>query len=84
MSKKEKLLRKIASKEADVRFAEIRKVLESIGYTMHGPSGGSSHKTFRKKGCPPITIPTHEPIKAVYLMMVAQAIEKEDEFDVEC
>ena len=42
---------------------ELRKVLEFYGYKMTGPSSGSSHKTFRKSGCMPITIPHHDPIK---------------------
>lgn len=46
-----------------MRFEELRKVLESYGYTMNAPKGGSSHYTFRKPGKQPITIPRHEPIK---------------------
>ena len=41
----------------DLRFDELRKVLESYGYEMRQPSGGCSHCTFRKPGCAPITIP---------------------------
>ena len=47
----------------DLRFAELRRVLEEYGYEMKQPKGGSSHYTFRKPGCMPITIPKHEPIK---------------------
>ena len=32
---------------------------------------GSSHYTFRKAGCQPITIPRHEPIKKVYVENVS-------------
>ena len=60
-----------------MRFDELRKVLESYGYTMNAPRGGSSHYTFRKSGCPPITIPKHEPIKKVYVEMVRDVIENE-------
>lgn len=63
MSKWEKLLAKILTLSKDLRFDELRKVLESYGYTMTTPRGGSSHYTFRKAGCRPITIPKHEPIK---------------------
>ena len=46
--------------------------------------GGSSHCTFRKKGCMPVTIPMHEPIKKVYVEMVKEVIESEvDTDDVE-
>ena len=61
----------------DLRFDELRKVLESYGYEMRQPSGGSSHCTFRKAGCAPITIPMHEPIKKVYVMMVKEVVESE-------
>lgn len=62
MSKWDKLLHKICSLSKELRFDELRKVLESCGYEMHAPRGGSSHYTFRKEGCNPITIPKHEPM----------------------
>ena len=77
MSKWDKLLAKILSLSKDLRFDELRKVLESYGYEMSAPRSGSSHYTFRKKGCPPITIPKHEPIKKVYVAMVRDVIESE-------
>ncbi len=61
-----------------MRFEELRKVLESYGYTMNAPKGGSSHYTFRKPGKQPITIPRHEPIKKVYVQMVKDIIESEE------
>ena len=42
---------------------------------------GSSHYTFRKPGCQPITIPKHEPIKRVYVDMVRKVVESEVEND---
>lgn len=77
MSKWEKLLARICTLSKDMRFDELRKVLESYGYTMNAPRGGSSHYTFRKVGCAPITIPKHEPIKRVYVEMVKQVVESE-------
>lgn len=77
MSKWDKLLLKICSLSRDVRFDELRRILESYGYTMHSPRSGSSHYTFRKIGCAPITIPKHEPIKRIYVAMVKQIIESE-------
>ncbi len=53
------------------------KVLESYGYEMNVPRSGSSHYTFRKSGCMPITIPKHEPIKKVYVEMVREIVESE-------
>ncbi len=48
---------------------------------MVAPKGGSSHYTFRKPGCQPITIPKHEPIKKVYVEMVKQVVESEADSD---
>ena len=77
MTKWDKLIAKILTLSKDLRFDELRKVLESYGYEMHAPRGGSSHYTFRKPGCQPITIPKHEPIKKVYVEMVCQIVESE-------
>lgn len=81
MSLWSKLSKKICSLSPDMRFEELRKVLESYGYEMHSPRGGSSHATFRKSGCNPITIPKHEPIKTVYVEMVKAVIESEVDYD---
>lgn len=77
MSSWDKLLARIRSLDKDLRFDELRKVLEEYGYTMKMPRGGSSHATFRKAGCAPITIPRHEPIKKVYVEMVRTVVESE-------
>ena len=78
MSKWDKLLKRIYSLSKDFRFEELRKVLESYGYQMNAPKGGSSHYTFRKAGCQPITIPKHEPIKKVYVEIVKQIVKSEE------
>ena len=70
MSKWDKLIARICNLSKDIRFNELRKILESYGYEMNSPRSGSSHYTFRKRGCMPITIPKHEPIKKVYVEMV--------------
>ena len=49
-SKWDKLLARICALSKDIRFDELRKVLESYGYEMNAPRSGSSHYTFRKKG----------------------------------
>lgn len=77
MGRWDKLIRKITSLNKDMRFLELKKVLESYGYVMSSPKSGSSHHTFRKSGCNPITIPNHEPIKVVYVKMVKEIIESE-------
>lgn len=77
MSKWDKLLMRISNLSKDIRFDELRKVMESYGYKMSMPRSGSSHYTFRKPGCQPITIPRHEPIKKVYVEMVKEIVESE-------
>ena len=77
MSQFDKLLQRIRNLDNGMRFSELRKVLEYYGYTMTGPSGGSSHKTFRKSGARPITIPQNEPIKRAYVELVRDVIESE-------
>ena len=81
MSKWDKLIMRIRNLSSDLRFDELRKILESYGYEMNAPRSGSSHYTFRKYGCMPITIPKHEPIKKVYVEMVKQIVESEAEND---
>ena len=51
--------------------------MESCGYAVRIPRGGSSHYTFRKAGCSSITIPKHDPIKKVYVLMVKRIVESE-------
>ena len=77
MSKWDKLINRVCSLSTDMRFTELRKILESYGYTINAPKGGSSHYTFRKPGKNPITIPKHEPIKRIYVEMVRDANEND-------
>ncbi|MBO4347580.1 MAG: type II toxin-antitoxin system HicA family toxin [Lachnospiraceae bacterium] len=78
MSQFDKLILKIRNLDKDLRFDELKKVLELYGYEMKGPSGGSSHITFRKSGNPPITIPKHNPIKRVYVEIIKEIIEESE------
>ena len=77
MSKWDKLLSKSLSLSKDMRFQELKRVLEYYGYQMKAPSSGSSHYTFRKPGKNPITIPKHEPIKRIYVEMVRKIVEED-------
>ena len=81
MSQFDKLLKRIKSLDKNMRFDELQKVLEYYGYTMKGPSSGSSHKTFRKPGAPTITIPQNNPIKKEYVELVKELIDGREEFD---
>ena len=79
MSKWDKLLARICGLSRDLRFDELRKVLESYGYEMQSPRSGSSHFSFRKKGKAVITIPKHKPVKKVYIKLVKNIVESEEE-----
>jgi hypothetical protein len=79
LSKWEKLLSKITALSKDVRFTELKRILESYGYVGRKPGSGSSHWTFRKQGKPPVTIPENEPIKLAYVRLVKDIIESEEE-----
>ncbi len=74
MTKWNKLLKRIHNLSNDLRFAELKKILESYGYVIKNPGGGSSHYTFRKNGKPPITIPKHESIKKAYIGLVKKLL----------
>lgn len=50
MSKWEKLLARICTLSKDMRFDELRKVLESYGYTMNAPRGGEQPLHVPKSG----------------------------------
>ena len=78
MSQWDKLLDRVRRLSPDLRFEELKKILESYGYVMSDPKGGSSHYTFRKAGYPPIMIPKHKPIKKVYIEMVREVVEREE------
>ena len=77
----DKPITRICNLSKDLRFDELQKVLESCEYEMNAPRGRSSHYTFRKQGCMPITIPKHEPIKKVYVEMVRRIVESEAKND---
>lgn len=57
MSRWEKLKEALLSKKSNLRFEDLASALIKIGYTQEQPRGGSSHYTFRKEGCMPITLP---------------------------
>lgn len=78
MSQWDKLLLRVLHLSPNLRFEELRTILEEYGYEMHAPRGGSSHYTFRKPGYSPITIPKHKPIKRVYIELVREVVEREE------
>jgi len=79
LSRWEKLLAEITELSKDIRFSELKKILEGYGYEGRKPRSGSSHWTFRKDGKSPITIPKNDPIKLSYVKLVKDIIESEEE-----
>lgn len=76
MSQWEKLIQEILKLNINLRFDDLSKALIKMGYTQHQPKGGSSHYTFRKSGCMPITMPKHTPLKKVYIEMVRDIVQE--------
>ena len=77
MSKRDKLIQKIMSGLC-ITFSEAEKILTDLGYQSEFPQGGSSHKTFRKQGCNPITlVATQKTLKKYAMKMIQEALVKE-------
>lgn len=79
MSSWDKLLKKLMATSFDLRFSDLKKILEHYGFAMRETRGGSSHVTFYKKRRYPVTIPRHSPIKKIYIKLVKDAVIKEEE-----
>ena len=77
MSKWLKLLERLYDLDTNLRYEQLAKILEGYGYRANETSGGSSHITCRKKGCQPITIPRHNPIKKAYIEIVRDIVDKD-------
>ena len=78
MTKWQKLLQRLYDLDTSLRYEELDKILKAYGYSANETGGGSSHITFRKKGCLPITVPRHNPIKKAYIEIIRDAIMKEE------
>lgn len=75
MSQWDKLIAEILSKSPNLRFEDLAKALAKIGYKENQPKGGSSHHTFRKPGCVPVTLPKKKPpMDKIYVELVANAV----------
>jgi len=75
LSQWDKLIKEILSINKNLRFEDLSKVLQKMGYTVKQPKSGSSHFTFRKAGCMPITIPKQQPLNKAYIIMIKKAVE---------
>ena len=75
LSQWDKLIADILSKSPNLRFEDLAKALAKIGYQENQPKGGSSHHTFRKPGCVPVTLPKKKPpMDKIYVELVANAV----------
>lgn len=70
----DKLIADILALNPNLRFEALSKALCRVGYTMNQPKGGSSHYTFRKPGCMPVTLPKQSPMNKAYIQLVAEAV----------
>lgn len=76
MGQWDKLIADILGLNPNLRFEELSKALRRVGYTMNQPKGGSSHYTFRKRGCMPVTLPKQSPMNKAYIKLVAEAVQQ--------
>jgi len=78
LSQWDKLLGEILKLNRNLRFEDLAKALIKMGYTQSQPKGGSSHYTFRKTDCMPITLPKpkNSQIDIVYIRLVREAVTK--------
>ena len=76
MSQWDKLIAEILSLNKNLRFGELVKAMITIGYTQNQPSKGSSHFTFRKESCTPVTLPKPKDtdMDIVYIKLVRDAV----------
>ena len=80
MAKWEKLIDQILRLDKSLRYEDLSKALQTIGFEFRQPGG--SHVTFRKTGKMPITIPKDNPVNRAYIKLVRDAVilsEKEEE-----
>ena len=75
VSKKSKLIESIKNNSKDVRFDDLKKLLEDIGYSAINTGG--SHYVFTKENFKSLTIPYRKPVKIIYVKQVISILEEE-------
>jgi predicted RNA binding protein YcfA (HicA-like mRNA interferase family) len=65
-----KLVGKILRNPREVKFEELRHLLEGFGFVCRQPGSGSSHYTFRKPGSYTITVPKKKPVNQAYVKTI--------------
>jgi predicted RNA binding protein YcfA (HicA-like mRNA interferase family) len=75
MGQKEKLLERLRNNPTNVRFEDLDRLLQWHGFERRSPRGGS-HYFYKRKGCRPISIPRHKPVKSVYVKKAVALIDE--------
>jgi len=75
MSKKEKLIEAIKNNPTNVKFEDLKKILETLGYKAI--NNGGSYYIFTKENSMSLTIPYKKPVKVIYVKQVIKIIEEE-------
>lgn len=81
MTKTTKLYERIKNNPHDIRFEDIRKLLEYFGFELRRQSSGTSHFVFFKDGCGPITVPYRRPLKAYIVKEIIRLLDDCIEID---
>jgi predicted RNA binding protein YcfA (HicA-like mRNA interferase family) len=76
-----KLVEKTLNNPKEVKFEELKRLLEGFGFVCSQPSGGSSHYTFRRPGSYPITVPKKKPVNQAYVKRVIKQLNLEEWYD---
>ena len=75
ITKKEKLLNRIKNNPITVKFEELDKILQDVGFERRQPNGGSSHYTYGLDN-KILTVPYKKPyIKVIYVKMAIKLLE---------
>ena len=77
MSKKDKLRNHIKNNPTNVKFEDLKKILEDIGYSAI--NRGGSHYVFTKENFTTLCIPYKKPVKVIYVKQVIKIIEEESD-----
>ena len=78
MSKREKLVERFLRKPVDMRFDEVKVILEHFGFTLDKKNQKGSHFVFFK-GDLQMTVPVHNHVvKRTYLQIMIEMLGLED------
>lgn len=76
ISRKEKLIKKMKNNPKSIRFEELDKILNDVGFSCRQPKGGSSHYTYVLED-KLLTIPYNRPfIKVIYIKIAIRILEE--------